>query len=200
MVVVGTVLRRCQVGGVQTPVAAHRGEYAQVVPTWFLRHGESDANAAGVFAGQRVDSPLTVVGREQARRAAASVPTEVAWIVSSPLSRATETAEIVRAVRRIPFRVEIDDRATEFDVGAASGLPTRHMTAVEMVDSYGAEEPEQFALRVRSLLDDLSRRAGIGLLVSHAGVGRMIKTLSEGRPPSEFRDQPLPDNASLFLI
>jgi probable phosphoglycerate mutase len=188
------------VGQAEPPSAANFAEYAEQVPVWFLRHGESDANAAGIFAGQGIDSPLTAVGREQARRAAASVPTEVEWIVASPLSRATETAEIVRKFRGISSRVEIDCRATEIDVGSASGLATRQMTAIEMVDRYGAEEPNKFALRVRSLLDDLSLREGAGLLVSHAGVGRMIQTLRQGRLPSDFREQSLPENASLFLI
>ena len=98
------------------------------------------------------------------------------------------------------IRVEIDHRATEYDVGSASGLPTQPMTATEMVDRFGAEDPDEFAARVRSLLDDLSEREGGGLLVSHAGVGRMIHTLRQGRKPSEFRDQSLPENAALFLI
>ena len=74
------------------------------------------------------------------------------------------------------------------------------MTAIEMVDEYGAEQPDEFAARIRSLLDDLSVREGAGLLVSHAGVGRMIQTLLRRRSPFEFREQALPENASLFLI
>jgi len=170
------------------------------VPIWFLRHGESAANAAGIFAGQGIDSPLTDAGRVQARGAAALVPNDVEWIVSSPLSRAFETAEIVRRIREFPDEVEIDGRATEFDVGTASGKPTRRMTAMEMVNGYGAEHPDEFASRVRSMLDDLSLRDGAGLLVSHAGVGRMIHTLLRGLRPEAFREQPLPDNASLFLV
>ena len=188
------------VGQAWPAYTAHGVAYPEPVPTWFLRHGESQANAAGVFAGQGVDSPLTVVGRNQARHAAASVPTEVEWIVASPLARSTETAEIVRQIRGVPSRVEIDHRAIEYDVGSASGLPTQPMTATEMVDRFGAEDPDEFAARVRSLLDDLSEREGGGLLVSHAGVGRMIHTLRQGREPSGFRDQSLPENAALFLI
>jgi broad specificity phosphatase PhoE len=170
------------------------------VPIWFLRHGESAANAAGIFAGQGIDSPLTPAGRVQARDAAALVPGDLAWIVSSPLSRAVETAEIVRRVRALPSGVEIDSRATEFDVGSASGKPTRPMTAGEMVTRYGAEDPDEFASRVRSLVDDLAHRSGTGLLVSHAGVGRMIQTLLRGGRPSTFREQPLPENGSLFPV
>jgi broad specificity phosphatase PhoE len=143
---------------------------------------------------------LTGVGRNQARRAAASVPGEVVWIVASPLTRAIETAKIVRQIRQIPSRVEIDHRAIEYDVGSASGLPTRPMMASEMVHLLGAEDPDEFAIRVRSLLDDHSPREGARLLVSHAGVGRMFHTLRQGREPSEFRNESLPENASLFLI
>jgi len=180
--------------------AGNLAEYAETVPTWFLRHGESAANAEGIFAGQGIDSPLTVLGRAQARDVAAFVPKDLTWIVSSPLSRATETAAIVRETRGLLSTVEIDGRAIEFDVGSASGVPTRPMTAIEMVDEYGAERPDAFAARIRSLLDDLSLREGVGLLISHAGVGRMIQTLLQRRSPFEFREQALPENASLFLI
>ena len=58
--------------------------YAGSVPVWFLRHGQSVANAEGIFAGQGIDSPLTPAGRDQVRCATAHVPSELAWIVSSP--------------------------------------------------------------------------------------------------------------------
>ena len=74
------------------------------------------------------------------------------------------------------------------------------MTAIEMVDRFGTEDPDEFALRVRSLPGDLSLREGAGLLVSHAGVGRMTHALRQGRRPSGFREQSLPENAAIFLI
>ncbi len=128
------------------------------MPVWFLRHGESEANAAGVYAGRGTDSPLTALGREQARRAADEVPAEVTWIVASPLSRAFDTAQIVHRTLGMTGPVEVDDRAAEVDVGTAAGRPTRSMTATEMIDLHGAEAPEAFALRVRALVDDLTRR------------------------------------------
>jgi hypothetical protein len=75
------------VGQSTTPDTDQLAEYAESVPTWLLGHGESAANAAGILAGQCIDSPLTVAGRAQARDAAASVPSDVAWIASSPLFR-----------------------------------------------------------------------------------------------------------------
>lgn len=34
---------------------------------YFVRHGESEANVEKKFAGQKEDSPLTELGREQAK-------------------------------------------------------------------------------------------------------------------------------------
>ena len=64
-------------------------------PFYFLRHGESEANAAGLIAGS-TDTPLTALGRDQAERAAAVLaPCSIASIFSSPLRRAADTAETV---------------------------------------------------------------------------------------------------------
>ncbi|MCW4384873.1 histidine phosphatase family protein [Salinibacterium sp. SYSU T00001] len=61
----------------------------------FIRHGQTDWNAEGRMQGGS-DIPLNDVGREQAREAA-SVLVDGGWdvIVSSPLSRARETAAII---------------------------------------------------------------------------------------------------------
>ena len=60
---------------------------------YFVRHGESEANAAHRFSG-RSDSPLTERGRAQARAAARRLSAyDVTAVVSSPLLRARQTAE-----------------------------------------------------------------------------------------------------------
>src|SRR5215210_1560584 len=61
-----------------------------------VRHGQSTANAQGIWQGQ-MDFPLSEEGRRQASRAGAGLsgrPFE--GLYSSPLSRAFETAEIIR--------------------------------------------------------------------------------------------------------
>lgn len=84
-----------------------------------LRHGQTEANAAGLLQG-RVDLPLTELGRRQAEAAVAVVP-EGARIVCSPLRRAVETAHVIAAPRSVP--VEVDERWTELDYGIYDGRP-----------------------------------------------------------------------------
>ena len=174
--------------------------YDSLVAIWFLRHGESEANADGFFAGQSIDSPLTAQGQEQARKAALQLTSRLDWIVSSPLARALETAEIVLTELDSPLRVELDPRLVEYDVGKAAGMPTRAISAEQMEAEFEAEPATAFARRVMSAVAELSQRSGTGLVVSHAGVARMISTNLAGLPVWTFRQQPILKNAEPVLI
>jgi probable phosphoglycerate mutase len=69
---------------------------------YFVRHGQSQANVDRVFAGQ-MDTPLTKLGREQAELAASQAKgLGIDHIISSPLSRALDTAKIIAAVIGYP--------------------------------------------------------------------------------------------------
>ncbi len=60
-----------------------------------IRHGQSTANASGVWQGQ-LDFPLSQEGRRQAATAGRALKgTEISGVYASPLSRAFETAEII---------------------------------------------------------------------------------------------------------
>lgn len=64
-----------------------------------LRHGESDHNAAGLMQGACDRPRLTPLGEAQAREAAALIPSRVDALFISPLTRAAQTAAILRAAR-----------------------------------------------------------------------------------------------------
>ena len=67
-----------------------------------VRHGETDWNTAGILQGW-LDVPINERGRMQARELAqAFAGSRFAWVYTSPLSRASETAEIIAALLRLP--------------------------------------------------------------------------------------------------
>ena len=79
---------------------------------WFLRHGETDWNARNLSQGN-TDIPLNEVGRAQAVNAAKLLRTRgIRSIVSSPLSRAHDTAlqaaqQTGREVRRLHLPLSV---------------------------------------------------------------------------------------------
>lgn len=155
---------------------------------YFLRHGESAANVAQVFAGQKEDSDLTELGIEQAKSAGKLLQNSgIHRIISSRLIRAAKTAEIVAQSLGIDT-IEFDDRLSEYDMGILTGTPRRKVTSHELVSAEGAENATAFQERVLSLLREVKNSRDNILLVSHAGVGRIIEASREGLSPDVFYD------------
>lgn len=84
-----------------------------------IRHGQSEWNAAGRWQG-RADPPLTALGRHQAEAAAQAIGS-CDMVVSSPLCRAAETAEII-AEHHGSKPVLTDPDLVERDAGEWQGL------------------------------------------------------------------------------
>jgi broad specificity phosphatase PhoE len=152
-----------------------------------LRHGESEANKAQVLQGQ-IDSPLSETGRLQALRVAESwIAAEAHFdhIVSSPLLRARQTAEIVAEVLGYQAEIEIDPVWKERSFGELEGMAFSHIQQLDPPVDYfqpfepiGGEGESQLDLYLRAaqglqkLVRNTPRRT---LVVSH---GAMIgKTL-----------------------
>ena len=98
---------------------------------YFVRHGETDFNAQGRLKGRR-DTVLNEHGRRQAAQCGALLralfvrdhkrPEEFDY-VSSPLKRARETMEVVRATLGLePLGYAVDDRLVEIAYGDWEGL------------------------------------------------------------------------------
>jgi broad specificity phosphatase PhoE len=88
---------------------------------FLVRHGQTAANAAGVFLG-RADPPLTELGLQQATAIAAGLP-RPSRVISSPLRRARETAAAFGQ------EVEVDERWIEMDYGTLDGQPASSVPA-----------------------------------------------------------------------
>ena len=161
-----------------------------------IRHGQTDWNAERRLQGS-TDIPLNDVGRGQARDAVAVV-SGYAWdaIVSSPLSRAAETADLIAAglglpvVRRLP---ELSERS----FGPAEGLQAGpELDALRIEGGFrGAESEEEAANRGLNALEALAGefRGGRVLVVAHGTLLRVSLSRAVGRTLQSI------DNAALNL-
>ena len=82
----------------------------------FLRHAQAENNAKRILAGRTEGVHLTKTGIEQAEQIAKYLkPLDISAIYSSPIERASHTAEIVAKNRSL--EVVLDERLTEIDMG-----------------------------------------------------------------------------------
>jgi len=154
-----------------------------------VRHGETSANADGVWHGS-IDTPLNARGHAQAARVAhyleAEVPDAVA-VFSSPLQRARVTAE--RIADALGQSVESEPDLTEFDLGEWEGKSYaelmnehrlwHHMRADPDFAPHGGESPRQVADRYASALRQIGARCSTrrAVVVGHGGAFSMAMAL-----------------------
>jgi 2,3-bisphosphoglycerate-dependent phosphoglycerate mutase len=110
-----------------------------------LRHGQSVANANGIFTGA-LDIELTELGRSEAKTAARLMGKAGLYprsAISSTMNRAVETAQIVLRELSSEIHVVTDWRLNERSYGALTGRPKS-----EVLAEFGAG---QFTLWRRSV-------------------------------------------------
>lgn len=171
---------------------------------YFVRHGESESNLQGIFAGQREDSPLTQKGRDQALDTAKNIKQEnlhFERIISGPLKRVAETANIIAS--EIGFdisKIEVDYRITEYDMGSLTGTPIHKISSLGLTSAENAEDVDAFKKRILECILELIKENQNILVVSHAGVGRLLETIKENMDAHLFYDLPAYPNASITII
>lgn len=145
----------------------------------FLRHGESVGNAESRWQGQS-DYPLTEKGRIQVRALAERWKSEGAkfdLVISSPLTRAKETAEIVASELKV--KVEFDSIWLERNIGEMEGLTAEevhkkprpsYVTPYDAVGGDGEGDWELYLRAGQALHALLHRSPGSYLIVSHGGL------------------------------
>jgi broad specificity phosphatase PhoE len=162
------------------------------------RHGETDWNRENRFQGH-ADPPLNALGRGQSAELAETLAGEaLARVYTSPLRRASETAEIV--ARRLGLEVEPLEPLREIDVGAWSGL-TRDDVAARFPESYArwldqgplgyedGETYEQLEARVVPAIRGLAARHPTEtiLVITHGGPTRVMQAHAAGIDYAEAR-------------
>ena len=155
-----------------------------------IRHGQSTANASGVWQGQ-LDFPLSEQGRQQALYTGRALKgTKISGVYASPLTRAFETAKIVAReagfsgeVRPVPGLMERHGGVLEGHTWAEQEARNPEfatkflaLSEEERWTLVGAETDEQILARFESALSEIRSHGGISdnpfVVVSHGGVMR----------------------------
>jgi probable phosphoglycerate mutase len=159
------------------------------VTLYLIRHGETEWNRAQRYQGQR-DVALNEKGRSQAHRNGAVLkgllPSIAAMdFVSSPLSRAIETMEILRAeigldplaYRRDPQLLELNYGHWEGHLASALADIDPEGVAAKTLDPFGwrpqgGESYSDLMDRVSAWLETIERDT---VAITHGGVSRVAR-------------------------
>lgn len=146
-----------------------------------VRHGETDWNTDGLVQG-RTDLPLNARGREQAADVARALAGRgIRRVVSSPLLRATQTAEVIaKELGLAGFDVDAD--LVEQAFGRAEGLRWEDATARYPEGVPGLEERPSVVARAMAALERWADPGETITVVTHRGVINALR-ISVGERP-----------------
>jgi broad specificity phosphatase PhoE len=173
---------------------------------YLVRHAESEANAAGRFAGQ-LDSPLTTRGREQAEAVAEFLSkARFDRVIASDLSRARDTAAAI--AKRQHLAVETVTDLREIDVGDAEGRPFTDLrqrpdwTPDGFVQWPGGESLDQAYARARRAIDRIVAESpgATVCIVGHGGIARILVSHFMGLLPKLYRHPRPTTNTDLTIV
>jgi broad specificity phosphatase PhoE len=186
-----------------------------VLTLLLTRHGHTVRSEPEQYLGQRIVAPLSERGRTDAVQLADRLSgVAIDRIISSPLSRAAETATILARGRP----VETDDRLMEMDYGGWEGVTVdevarrhseRHASYVADPATFvfpDGESGNLVAERARSFIDDLlgwwENEGGerVVLAVGHSSLNRIMLAVLLGAPMADYRRRFQFDWASLTVL
>jgi broad specificity phosphatase PhoE len=183
-------------------------------PYYLIRHGQTDWNAEGRFQGS-VDIPLNENGRGQAagngEKLKADLGNPAGWrFLSSPLSRARETMEIVR--RTASYRpvddFQFDPLLSEVTYGdwerrtiPELEVTEPHLVALRAHDKWGFIPPngESYAMLAERVRTVLLRLDGPTVITAHGGVLRSVYWLTGDMDGDEAANADVPQDRFLFV-
>lgn len=180
---------------------------------WLIRHGESQGNAELRVQGWH-DYPLTSLGEQQAECLAVRLTREknIKHIISSPLTRAAETAHFISQTLQMP--IDYDDRLKEYNFGPINGLKRTEIAQrfaevwqIRSSNHVPPPLPEEegeiaFQTRVKAALDDIVARIAnesAAAVVMHGGTMDACLRVSLGINGPSWRIFGF-GNASLTLL
>ncbi len=174
-----------------------------------IRHGQSEANLGGFFAGH-LDSPPTPLGLRQAEAAAEYVTQtyRVDAVYTSDLQRAAAVGEAVAA--RAGVSAVPDIRLREIFAGQWEGLSFEELmrrfpsfgvwlTDIGSVTCDGGESVRQLQARILLALTEIALRheGRTVVIATHATPIRAMQCSCSGQPVSYMKEIPWVSNASV---
>ena len=178
----------------------------------FLRHAQAENNTKRILAGRTEGVPLTKTGIEQAERIAEYLkPLDISTIYSSPIERASHTAEIV--AKNNSLDCKLDDRLTEIDMGKFTRMNYDDMFAKygniflkfyendPVISEHEVETFPQVQSRILGMVDHLveKHKNENVILVTHMDpIKSMLSTVMDLKPKTLF--ELIIANASLTVI
>ncbi|MGY1594211.1 bifunctional RNase H/acid phosphatase [Geodermatophilus sp. SYSU D00708] len=149
--------------------------------THLLRHGRTEHTPERRYSG-RNDLPLSATGRAEAQAAAKRAEElGIEVVVSSPLRRARETAEVVAGV--LGLDVQYDDDLVELDFGRLEGLTADEARRAHPLATRRFAEDVTVAAPGGESVADVAQRVGRArarILREHAG--RTVLVVSHVTP------------------
>ena len=158
---------------------------------YFVRHGETVWNVENKICGA-TDIALTAKGHEQAVETGKKILEQgikADVILTSPLSRAYDTARHISDITGIPL--EVEPRLAEQNFGKYESTPRDgaefHEAKKDMASRFGTGESMlQVAQRIYNLIDDIQAGDRVCILVAHNGIVRMVETYFREMDNEEF--------------
>ncbi len=154
-----------------------------------VRHGATEWSLAGKHTG-RTDVPLLEEGRRQARALADRLAgTDFARVMTSPLSRAVDTARLAGFDERAELRGDL----LEWDYGEYEGMTTPAIRALRpgwtlwCDGAPGGESAPDVGRRVDRVIAELRDGRGPSIVFGHAHVLRVLAARWLGLGPEEGR-------------
>jgi len=187
-----------------------------------VRHGLSSFNAKGLIQGRTDDSVLTDIGYEQAFKAGNALSKiEFDKIYSSPLLRASETANTIKKSFNKKHNVIYDENLLEVDLSSWSGLTINevknkypenytvwkndpeHLT-LERSDNKNYQPIQELYNQANNFLKDILKnylqKGNVNILiVGHNAILRCLILALIGKPKKGFRKIRL-ENASFSIL
>lgn len=172
---------------------------------YYIRHGQSEDNIAGLTSGAERDAALTDEGRSQAKAAGQALRgKQVDLIVCSPMQRAAETARIVAGeIGYDPAHIIEREEFIERFMGTYSGVPhEEYRQANESGNLHESLETTKSMFdRVSGGLEWLHGHPAENIVVvAHGGIGRAVWAVDQKRDHSEMYKREGFNNAEIYEL